>query len=724
MLPIIRSVLVLTAFSLAACGGGGGDKKTPSTSSASSTPVSSAQASSTRVASTPASSTPVASAKASSTPVSSAQASVQPSSALASSAPAVLVKLNGTVKGFSTLGVDVRLDAALAKVELHLLDSKEQIVASASPIASSFSESDELRFSADISGAGATSVAVTVSYPGYTSYSRKLDAEEQINFDAKLQVVPTATVEPDISTSISGVSVEGFNIAVANADDPLQSDSLSIQIPSSLLPEGTDSLDVAVRTFDPNDPVDAEFFPGAYADSDGNQLASVAFNFAEISTVSGEPLVAAMKKARQQKLAKLGGQQQKLVEEPVVINRQIPAQSCGLLESLGDSAADMAGFQVPVYTYNPKSGLWDLLGQGTIYTENGQQVAATQTQFSCDTENFFLEILVTNEIFLSDWWNLDYPLFFNQPTTYCASIQLKNPEGKALSGVTGFLIDQDDSFNFASTYFTTDDQGRASISVSQSSVNPDLSAEVFFYNEADFGYVTQPVTLSTNCTDSAPQVIELKRPELCEVNGQFSYDNGAPVTRNLVYGFPVEGANFVGFDFASSDETGAYRLNLPCGGHYQIVNFATSFTPSSEEYQLTTIDGNLDADEASDDGKVVVMKPLQITPRQPLVYGEYDAASDQLMLFAIGTFDLFPMTAQVTIKSLDGSQVHETFSGTFTAASVSGDDEMELYYGGTLSRTAVLPDSDGYQLEMTLKDAFGNTWANIPGLINPPDEEE
>ncbi len=753
MLPIIRSVLVLAAFSLAACGGGG-DKKTHSTSSASSAPLSSSQSSvqpdlssssSSEISSAPVS---VASASSVSSAIdssesssinssesssinssassaiinSSANSSIDSSSAANSSATAVLVKLNGTINGFDEDGVDVHLNDGLAQIELHLLDSNEQIVASATPVASAYDKSNELRFSADISGVDATSIAITVSYPGYTSFSRKLDTDAQINLDAKLQALSALTVEPATSTSISGVNVDGFNIAVNTNNDAQQSDSLSIQIPASLLPEGTESLDVAVRTFDPNDPNDAEFFPGAYADSDGNQLASVAFNYADINTGSGEPIVAAMKKARQQKLAKLGGQQKALVEEPVVINRQIPAQSCGLLERLGDSAPDQDGFQVPVYTYNPKSGLWDLLGQGTIYTENGEQVAATQAEFDCDTENFYLEILVTNEIFLSDWWNLDYPLVFNQPTTYCANIQLKNPEGKVLSGVTGFVIDEDDSFDFTSTYFTTDDEGNASIRVSQSSTNPDLSAEVLFYNATDFGYVTHPVTLSTNCTDSASQVIELTRPELCEVNGNFTYDSGAPVTRNLVYGVPAEGSNVFGYDFASSNEEGAYRLNLPCGGRYQIVNFATAFASSAEDYQLTAIDGNLDADEVSDDSKIVVMKPLQIIPRQPMVYGEYDAAADQLTLFASGTYDMFPMTAQVTIKSVDGSQVHETFNGTFTAASISEDDEIELYYGGTLSHNTVLPDSVSYRIDVTLKDAFGKTWADIVGGINLPDE--
>lgn len=713
MLPVMRSVALLTLSTLVACGGGSGDKA-PAKSSA---PASLASSISSPLNSSVQS---VDSSISSSAPsaASSISSSISSGSSSSNSSAIILVKLNGAINAFTVEGDGTQLDAELIDIELHMLDSKEQIVASATPIASSYN-SDELRFSADLSGAGATSIAVTVSYPGYTSFSRKLDAKETINLDAKLQAVTILAVEPDTMTSISGVTVEGFNIAVSSDNDDSQSDSLLIQIPASLLPEGTESLDVAVRTFDPNDPDDAEFFPGAYADSDGNQLASVAFNFAEINTDAGEPLMAAMQKARQQKLAKAGGSQKMLAEEPVVINRQIPAQSCDLLESLGDSATDQVGFQVPVYTYNPGSGLWDLLGQGTVYNADGQQVVATQNVFDCETENFYLEILVTNEIFLSDWWNLDYPLVFNQPTDYCAQIQVKNPDGQVLRGINGYVMDNDNSFDFASSYFTTDDEGKASIRVAQSAASPDLSAEIIFFSDDQFGYVTHTVTLSSDCTTSLVQPVELVRPQLCDVSGTVLYESGAPVTRNLIYGISTDTSPVYAFDFTNSNESGSYRLNLPCGGHYELFNFAALINQESV-FQLTRIDGNLDADELSDSGDSVVMKPVVIVPGQPIMIGTYDESTNSLMLNAYSTFDAFPMTAQIVIKSSDGEITHQTFNDTFTVDTLSNDDELNYYFIGNLTRDIDLPASaNGYLFEVTVTDALGKTWADVPVYVAP-----
>lgn len=708
MLPILRFSAVMAALTLVACGGGG-DNKPVSRSSAIS--ISSMTASSMAISSEVASSitsAALSSTAPSSTALSSSSASVT----------AVLVKINGTVNGFTTEGEVSVLDENQVQVTVHLLDENEQVLESITPIASDYSNSDELRFSADLSGVGAASIAVNVSAPGYTSFARKLAAENQINLDAKLQAIPVQTVVAGSATTVSGIELSGFNIQVS-AEDDQQSNSLLINIPQSLLPDDTSSLDVVVRTFDPNSPEDAEFFPGAYADSDGNQLASVGFNFAEIKTNNNETLVAAMRKARQQKISKAGGNHKSLAEEPILINYQIPTQSCALLESLGDSTPDQTGFQIPVYTYNPASGLWDLIGQGTLYNEAAQQVPATQTEFNCTTEKFTLEILVGNGIFQRQWWNLDYPLVFNQPTDYCATIQLKNPDGQTLTGINGFVMDNDDNFNFASSFFTTDNNGKATIRITQSNMAPDLEAEVIFFAESEFNYVTHKVTLSTNCVNSPVQELVLTRLQLCEVSGNFVYESGAPVNRNLVYGFSKENSSLFGFDFTTSNTQGNYRLNLPCGGEYDIFNFAALLAqPDEESMRFTRIDGNLDADELSDNGAQVVMKTEVIKHSQPVATGIYDPATKTLTLMAYSSFDAFPMSAQVKVKSLDGVTTMQSFSGNFTVDTSGDDEEMPFYFMGNLIRTTDLPTTDsGYLLEITFVDALGKTWTVVPGVV-------
>jgi hypothetical protein len=113
-----------------------------------------------------------------------------------------------------------------------------------------------------------------------------------------------------------------------------------------------------------------------------------------------------------------------VANDPVIINRLVPVESCRSLATMGDSDAVQAGFQIPVYTYNPNNGLWDLLGQGSLFDDEGDLLPENYTAFDCDSVDYTLEIKVTNEIFISNWWNLDYPLVFEEPVTVCAKLKI------------------------------------------------------------------------------------------------------------------------------------------------------------------------------------------------------------------------------------------------------------------------------------------------------------
>jgi hypothetical protein len=712
MSKLIRALLLGAATGLVACGGGS-DKSDPKpSSSASAVSVSSLSSSI-----LPSSSSSILS---STLPVSSSSLPASSSSMQSSSVAPVSVKVDGTVSAFDLDGNDVELDSELLTIEVNLLDENDNSLQSVTPIAGNFGAEKSLRFNADLSGDTSGTVAITVSYPGYTSYSRKLDAKQAIIFDAKLQTVPVQTVEINEATSISGTTVEGFNINVSADSDDQQSDSMQIQIPSSLLPEGTESLDVAVRTFDPNDENDREFFPGAYADSDGNKLASVAFNFAEINTGAGEPLMQAMRKARQQKIAKAGGAHKVAADEPVIINRQIPEQSCRLLESLGDSDNLSPGFQVPVYTYNPNTGLWDLLGHGTIYNEQGIMASETQQQFDCGTTDFYLEILVTNEIFLSDWWNLDYPLTFTEPVNYCARIQVKNAEGETLAGISGYAWDENGDMDFAVTDFTTDGQGIADIQVAQA--GNESQAVVYFYDASQYGFVKKTITLSTSCAAPEVQVIELVRPSMCSVSGNLAFKNGSPVEREMVYAIPAEGTSEFGYDFVNSDAQGNYRLSLPCKGIYQVIPVSQLWLSESNttSWLHTSTDGSIQTDELSDDGKSVVMKPVQVDYIKPLAYGFYAAETKDLMLYFYSNYSAFPMTFTATVKSQDGQTSYGPFTGTVSASAVGDGEGYAFFNMGEVQLKYDLPDqADGYTylLNLNITDAFNNNWTNIESFI-------
>jgi hypothetical protein len=716
---LFRACVLSAATCLVACGGGS-DNPNPKPSSSSSSVNVSSLLSSSVLSSTLAVSSSSAPATVSSESTSNSSESIASSSSQNSSMVSVMTKIDGTVSAFDEIGNSVELDSELLDIQVNLLDSNNQSLQSVKPIAGSYGSEKSVRFNADLSGTDPGSVTITVSYPGYTSYSRKLEAKSAIQFDAKLQWVPVQTVGISEATSISGAAVEGFTINVSAADDEMQRDSMQIQIPGSLLPEGTESLDVAVRTFDPNDGDDKQFFPGAYADSDGNQLASVAFNFAEINTATGEPVLQAMRKARQAKIAKAGGAYKTAADEPVIINRQIPVASCGLLETLGDSDSLGVGFQIPVYTYNPVTGVWDLLGQGTIYNEQGELVSESQQEFDCESVKFYLEILVTNEIFLSDWWNLDYPLTFSQPVDYCARVKLQNPEGESLAGVSGIVSDENGAMDFASGYFTTDAQGVADVKVAQSGV--ESQATLYFYEMGEFGFVKKAITLSSNCASPDIQVIELERLSMCSISGSLSFKNGQPVEREMVYALSDTNSLVFGVDYINSDKQGNYRLSLPCKGMYQVAPVSRLWGDlDNDPWARVSTDGAAQADELSDDGQSVVMKPIQLDYMKPLVQSYYVDETNDLWLHFFSNYSAFPMSYTATITSEDGQTNYGTLTGTVSADTVDNEENAFFFFNiGEVQLKHDLPvqaDSSLFLLKLDITDAFNNKWPDIQTAI-------
>ena len=289
----------------------------------------------------------------------------------------VSAQINGSIVAFNSSAKTTTIAKDQITITINLLDQNDVIVATATPaVAENKAAGTELRFNSKLTGSNASMVSIDVSSPGFTSSSRRVPLKALINIDAKLQQVTEKIVTNSTNTSISGEVTNGFNFQLSDNINGQQVDTMRISIPSSLLPQDTENLSMKVATYDPNNPEDAEFFPGEYQDSNGQKLVSVAFNFAEITTNTDEPVAQAMQRQRQQRLKSLqqkigSANAEMLDEEPVIINRVIPIASCPILETMGDSDTTMAGFQVPIYVYNPNSGLWVLIGQGTIFDNDG-----------------------------------------------------------------------------------------------------------------------------------------------------------------------------------------------------------------------------------------------------------------------------------------------------------------------------------------------------------------
>jgi hypothetical protein len=609
-------------------------------------------------------------------------------------------KISGKVYIKSSDGTDLDLDSVESiDVSLSLLDSKGDVVASTSPqIINSFA-SRGVPFDAELAGVDAQIIVIKVSKAGFSDYARRFEYAPNVNVTANLEKLQEITIEATEVTSISGKQLSGFNVSVTNSnglEEIVEGSSgaiadLSVSIPQSALPDGTTSVDVTMQAFNPNDLEDAQNFPGAYEDSSGNKLLSVAFDYTDVKTNSGLSLQKIAQNTQQSRLAaqKQSGKaispmqfakekSQKSGEalEPVIINRKIPYESCASLSQLGDANVAQTGFQVPVYTYNTTNGLWDLLGYGTLFDESGNLIADNQKIFDCDLNTYVLEIEATNEIFLSNWWNLDYPLIFTQPVELCATIKLLDEGNNPVANSVLFVKDDDELRSFSAESFVTDEQGQVQIKLISLDEGIDLTGELSIYSASLYSaHKTASFTLSTSCNMSAPPVVvPVAIPELCSAKGRVVDSAGAPLVNRYLIAGDFTSTNFEDYlypAFAITNSSGDYELVLECKQNYQVIEyFSTVFSEGgifATDF-VTSINAEVGAYEVADNGKQATLKDVVVGITKPLVFvGNEENSQTEINLTSIYVGNDFPLTYNFSLVDSDKKVVSQ-FAGTLVAS--------------------------------------------------------
>ncbi|MFO6423435.1 PT domain-containing protein [Motilimonas sp. KMU-193] len=530
---------------------------------------------------------------------------------------------------------------------------------------------------------GAGQLVVNVSQEGYTSYSKTFDFDNGAEFNAdiraSLEAVEQVKVQKGTALARSGKQLETFSFSVRKGPEgrrivldgngPIPknagAEEIRIDIPAASLPANTTELVGRIANYDPTDADQADSFPGAYRDSEGNTLVSVAFSFAEIRDQDGNDLPTALANAR-----KAGEVFPRAVTPPTIIKRSIPAGSCSALEQLQDANLEKAGFQIPVYTYNPNAGDWDLLGYGDVFNAaTDAAVAETQQVFDCPTDSYYLEVEVTNDDFKRDWWNLDYPLLFDEPVQLCANVKLQNENGDPVRGSHVFFSD-DEGRSFADQYTTTDANGVAKISTTLlNNSETDRTGQIRYWGYQDNTYLNAEVTLSEDASCGAPQVLTVKRPDICTLTGSIKREGGGNLTEyaRFVYALPEGDMGYIHFAYAQADESGDYYMDVSCDIDYNLYSIADGQLSGERPFN---VDGVVNGIETSDANKVASMPDILVGNTAPMgVISYYENEQDGVFYDMDGDF---PLTYQFEILDIN-DRVISSRSGTIEQ---SQEDEI------------------------------------------------
>lgn len=574
-------------------------------------------------------------------------------------------------------------------------------------------------------------LVVNMTKDGYAGSSKKVVFESPQEMQVLGRLVAAAeaqiTVESNTYVLRSGRTRNSFTFALVEngrgerslvagasglraARTANSSDVLVIDIPADSVPPGTTELQGRMASFDPNDEEESDSFPGEYADSDGNELLSVAFQFNEITTADGQSLGRAVKEARARGLLP------RTSHEPTIISRHIPAGSCSAMESLGDADDTRTGFQIPIYTYNPNSGRWELLGTGSVYYQDGTEVASDNTVFDCNAESFYLEIEVSNEDFERKWWNLDYPLTFDEPVELCARVQVQDQDGAPLGG-TSVALKDDDGRSFSDTFGYTNADGVVTLNTTLIDGSDDRTAKLRYWGFDSASFESTPVTLGGSC--EAVQTVSVQRRDKCVIKGTL-LDEYGPASDILVYALGFSDSQDI-FDwhygYGQTNASGEYNIRAVCELEYTLYSGQYVFGGS----QLTTsVDGVTQTDEKSDNGTTVVMNDLTFENQAPLAYawfnwnvdlgnpeifdGKYhyslDAGTVDIQAYAWDWEGDWPIAVELKLIDSNGV-VQDTRNQSLTE---------EGYFDGDGDWIIILdvPVNGFYRIEGTATDSRGN----------------
>ncbi|MBW1871362.1 MAG: hypothetical protein JRJ19_04815 [Deltaproteobacteria bacterium] len=275
-----------------------------------------------------------------------------------------------------------------------------------------------------------------------------------------------------------------------------------------------------------NPVTDADQFPGAFADSEGNLLVSAVFGAFELRDHDDNLI------------SDLGA------GETATITMKVPRDTWPVIIDMvpGDDRVS-----VPMYYFDETTGEWVVSGMGWLQDGNQQLISETQL-LEVKDGSFSGSLIAVAEVTHFSYWNVDWPVEDNA----CIGGLVVDSNSDPVVGATGTV--RGINFTGSSPPFNTDDQGKFCLDLMRSE-NPGedldqngISGETHtvlttfthdnkMYRFDDIDITTDSASCPTGCAQlgnfelvTANEV----QPEICTVSGTV-YRDGAPVPDVMVW---------------------------------------------------------------------------------------------------------------------------------------------------------------------------------------------
>ncbi len=435
-----------------------------------------------------------------------------------------------------------------------------------------------------------------------------------------------------------------------------------VAIPVDSIPDNVEELTASMRLFDSGNSKDIKQFPGEFkgtgypatkSDDKVVQLKSIAFLYADFTDQDGKKVDFEEKKNRQDGTCS---------NLEVVLN--VPD---GQISQLTDDVPGKGQYDVPIWRYNPDTGMWEFITEGELYYSNGTAVEDSAT--SLTGSGFYVKGC------LPPGWtycNLDYGVWFGQePKEITVCIKAMDQNNNPIPRV--WMYAEGKSDNAGNTYVdsSTDNSGLAKIQVSIPGDSSDILKAIknnyeFSWEYYAYGWIANEIDLS-NLTDSELSGcdyymdLQIQNPFDSQIKVTVKDQNGNPIKDEWVT--VDDGSNY--YDAKMTDGNGEVLFDVKSNTLYYIYALG--------QEKRAKVDKEVDLEETSDNGQLVsvdISKPEDIAPE---VYIQINPAW--------GVKPGSMVTAYIYASDVDSENLSLTDAQFNSESVVESCSEIYSYYG-------------------------------------------
>ncbi|WP_459880011.1 PKD domain-containing protein [Desulfothermus naphthae] len=464
---------------------------------------------------------------------------------------------------------------------------------------------------------GITNAKLTIKKDGCAPYEKIVELEAGGSLQVKAQVNPVEKVTVNIPRKrdggyiIFGIKKEADGSQKAFAKRATRAVSINgteaqVAVPINNIPEEVEKITASLKLFNSGNKNDLKQFPGEFkgtgypltkADTDVVQLKSIAFLYAEFSDQNGSKVNFVKQEEKRD------GTCSNLEVTLNVPNSQI--------DDLIDDVPNNGQYDVPIWRYNPNTGIWEYITEGQLFYQNGTSVKNNAT-LSTKESYYVIGCLPPGWTYC----NLDYGVWLGeQPKQVTVCIKAVDQNNDPVPGVWIEARGQSDAGNtFVDS--STDNNGNAKLKISiPGNVNEINAIEDnynFYWYYSAYGWTENKIDLSNLQGDETSGCdyylnIQINNPFNAKLKVSIKDSSNNPLANKWI---TVYDENY----YYKSKQTGSNGEAI-----FNVKSYTQYYISTIGQNKRAMVNNNRDYDEVEDNGNLASVEFQKLSNVAPKV---------------------------------------------------------------------------------------------------------